>query len=221
MTSLHPPVATRRTRIALFGSFYRGFYVLSELLHGALKDRLHIVGVATDDPTDSLVHPSRRVWQYHHEPHEETMVAELATRNGLSVHRGSINTPEFLLRFSQEWRPELCIMATFGQRIPPAIYQQASLGFFNLHPCIDDGWPSRFAGPNPFQALMNEGIDQARIAMHEIDESFDRGRLIAYSPSVRIPKGASVVDMHKITALAAARLAAEQIEKILDREMCQ
>ncbi len=44
-----------RLRVAVFGSFYRGFYVLHELLEGVIKDRIQVVGVATDDPTQSYV----------------------------------------------------------------------------------------------------------------------------------------------------------------------
>ena len=35
------------TRIALFGSFYRGYYLLDALLNGAQHHRFEVVGVAT------------------------------------------------------------------------------------------------------------------------------------------------------------------------------
>ena len=213
-----PPHLTRsKTRIAVFGSFYRGYYVLSELLQGRLKDRVQVVGVATDDPSQAYVHPQVRVWNYLHAASEETMVRDLAQRHQLVAHCGSVKTESFQTLFTQVWRPDLCVMATFGQRIPPCIFKQPALGFFNLHPCLDDRWPSRYAGSNPFQALIDDQQSYTQIAMHRIDAQFDAGELIAYSERIPIPPGVGVVDLHKITSATAAQLAAAQISIILDR----
>ena len=48
-------------RIAIFGSFYRGFHVLSEMLKGTLAGRVRVVGVATDDVSSNFVSRERRV----------------------------------------------------------------------------------------------------------------------------------------------------------------
>jgi hypothetical protein len=42
-------------RVAVFGSYYRGFYVLNELLFGPLRERVKVVGVATDDTGSSFI----------------------------------------------------------------------------------------------------------------------------------------------------------------------
>ena len=107
---------TRPARIALFGSFYRGFHVLSELLKGPVGRQMMVVGVATDDAGASFVSPARRVWAYPHHASEEAMV----------------------------------------ERIDAQLRSFPRFGFYNLHPCIDDGWPSGYAGPNPFQALLDD-----------------------------------------------------------------
>ena len=217
MSSPKLPSPDARTRIAVFGSFYRGFYVLSEMLQGTLKDRVQVVGVASDDTTQKYVHPHVRVWQYPHATHEETMVPDLAKRHHLQAYCGSVQTEPFQTLFTQDWRPDLCIMATFGQRIPARIFKQPALGFFNLHPCTEGPWPSRYAGSNPFQNLIDEKRSHTAIAMHQIDEDFDAGKLIAYSEPIPIPPGTGVVDLHKITSFTAARLATTQIALILDR----
>ena len=200
----------------MFGSFYRGWYVLHELLRGPLASRVEVVGVATDDPSQRYVTPQRRVWQYPHAPAEETMVRELAASHGLDVYTGRIRSDAFHEILERRWRPELCIMATFGQRIGERVFSHPRLGFYNLHPCTDDGWPSRFAGGNPFQAMQDCGTPHAVIAMHRVDEGFDTGELIAYSEPIGIPPHATVTDLHKITSPTAARLAATQIARILD-----
>lgn len=217
-SSDHPAAAAqagRRPRIAVFGSYYRGYHVLQEMLHGPVSRLADVVGVATDDPSASFVSPHKRVWQYPHEPWEETMVADYARQWGLPVYRGRVKTAAFYECFEREWRPDLCIMATFGQRIDARLFEYPRLGFLNLHPCTDDGWPSRYVGGNPFDALMADGAPYAVMALHHVDAGFDTGALVGYSERFALPAGASVTQMHKLMAPAAARLAAREIERIL------
>jgi methionyl-tRNA formyltransferase len=206
-----------RTRVALFGSFYRGYYVLKELLCGELKDFVTVTGVATDDPSQPFVSPQKRVWQYPHTEREETLVKRVAEREGIAVYNGRVKIPEFYDIFENRWMPDVCIMATFGQIINPRIFRFPRLGFYNLHPCFDDGWPSRYAGGNPFQALLNEGKEYAVIAMHRVDEGIDTGELIAISERIYFPEETNVVDLHKITSPYAAKFAARELKKIIDK----
>lgn len=52
---------SERVRVVLFGSFYRGFYCLDELLHGRISDKCKVAGVATDEVTGK---ETRRIWKY-------------------------------------------------------------------------------------------------------------------------------------------------------------
>ncbi|MYM32076.1 formyltransferase domain-containing protein [Duganella sp. CY15W] len=203
------------TRIAVFGSFHRGFQVLGELLSGPLSQRVQVVGVATDDASADFISRGRRVWSYPHTDSEALMVERLAQSRGLSVYKGRVKSEAFYQLYEQQWRPDICIAATFGQRIDARLFALPRMGFFNLHPCIDDGWPSRYAGPNPFQALMDNGADHVVIALHEVDDGFDTGRLVALSDKVYIPPGASVVDLHKLTSPLAAKFFARELGKML------
>jgi methionyl-tRNA formyltransferase len=212
-------MASRKVRVAVFGSFYRGYYLLSELLTGELSEEIEVVGVATDDPANHFVNPHKRVWQYPHTEYERNMVAILAEQNGLQVFKHRVNEAPFHEIIEDKWRPDLCVMATFGQRIHRRLIDYPTLGFYNLHPCFDDGWPSKYAGGNPFNALMRDGIAYIRVAFHAIDENFDSGDLIAMTPPISIPAEASVVDLHKITSVSAAQLAAKEIRKIIDKGM--
>lgn len=202
-------------RVAVFGSFYRGYHVLHELLYGALAERVSVVGVATDDPDQAFVSPTRRVWQYPHARAERTMVARLAEEHGIEVWLERVKTPEFYRVFEQVWRPDLVIMATFGQKIDGRLYGFPRHGFFNLHPCKDDGWPSRYVGGNPFQSLLNDGSEYCVIALHKVDDGFDTGELVAFSERIAIPPGAGVVDLHKLTSPVAARLAVREMAHLL------
>jgi methionyl-tRNA formyltransferase len=203
-----------KIKIALFGSFYRGFYLLDELLQGASKDLFHVVGVATDDAQETFISSHKRVWQYPHSPLEETMVEQLAHEFGIEVYKGRVKNEDFYIRYEENWTPDFSISATFGQRIDQRLFSYPKMGFFNLHPCIEDGWPSKYAGPNPFKALMEDGHTYTTAALHRVDDGFDTGELMAMSERIAIPPGASVVDMHKISSPVIAKFAISEIIKL-------
>lgn len=96
-----------------------------------------------------------------------------------------------------------------------AAVRVSSLGFYNLHPCIDDGWPSHYAGPNPFKALLDDKSDHVSIALHEVDDGFDTGRLLGLSEKVYFPPGATVVDLHRLSSPTAAKFFASELNKML------
>lgn len=208
-------MSTRKIRIAVFGSFYRGYFVLAELLHGPLKDRFEVVGVATDDAQQSFISASKRVWQYPHSEAEESMVEDLAAEHGLPVYKGRVKDAAFYDLYENQWRPDLSISATFGQRIDARLFEFPEHGFFNIHPCTEDGWPSKYAGPNPFQALKDDGHRYTTAALHRVDAGFDTGELIAMSPRIPMPPDASVVDMHKITSPVIAKFVVPELVKLV------
>lgn len=220
-TSTLPPTPAEtagpdpRWRVAVFGSFYRGLHVLQTLLQGALATQVRVVGVATDDPSQPFVSPHKRVWQYPHTPEEALMVRRCAEQAGLDVYTGRVKTPAFYDLYENTWRPDVCVMATFGQRIDARLHRFPPLGFFNLHPCVEDGWPSRYAGSNPFDALKRDGHRHAVVALHRVDDGFDTGPLLAYSPQVAMPPEASVVDLHRTTAPVAAQLVERELGRLL------
>ncbi|KRB67897.1 formyltransferase family protein [Noviherbaspirillum sp. Root189] len=211
--SSYPPQP--KVRVAVFGSFYRGFHVLSEMLKGSIATQVQVVGVATDDVSSSFVSRERRVWSYPHTQIEEVMVEQLAVAHHVPIYKGRVKTDEFYDIYENNWRPDVCISATFGQRINARLFQYPPMGFYNLHPCINDGWPSHYAGPNPFQALLKDESDHAVIAMHEVDDGFDTGKLVALSEKIYFPPDASVIDLHKASSPLAAKFFAQELAKLL------
>lgn len=207
----------KKIRVALFGSFYRGYYMLSELLHGPHRELFSVVGVATDDVTQGYISRDKRVWRYPHRPEEETMVAEKAKMHGLPVFNGRIKSEPFYEMYERVWRPQLCVSATFGQLVDGRIFNPPEFGFFNVHPSIDDGWPSKYAGPNPFQSLIDDGCDHSRAMLHRVDAGLDTGEAIALSPRVDIPPGVTVVDMHKLTSPVIAKFVIPELLKLVER----
>lgn len=204
----------QKIRIALFGSFYRGYYMLDELLHGPLRDRFVVVGVATDDVTQSYISANKRVWQYPHLPEEETMVERQARQHGIPIYTGRVKCDDFYTTYEHTWRPEICVSSTFGQLIDAQLFTFPKFGFFNIHPCLDDGWPSKYAGPNPFQALRDDGKVHTTAALHRVDSGFDTGDLVAMSARIAMPDHATVIDMHKITSPVFAKFAVPELLRL-------
>lgn len=184
-------------RVALFGSFYGGFHVLSELLEPPLAEMVSVVGVATDDPKQPFTHPKVRLWKYPHARAEEELVWSFAHENELPVYTGRVTTPEFEQMFLEDWRPDLCLMATFGQKIPRHIFQAPSLGFFNFHHS-DEYWPS-YPGPDPIAGMVRDGKTHVVITMHEVTDVLDGGAAVACSHKVPLPPDANAVKVHRIT----------------------
>jgi len=119
-----------------------GYHVLRELLFGPLARRVMVVGVATDDPTQPFTHPTVRLWHYPHTRDDELLVPRFAARQGLPVFTGRVKTPEFFQMFLDDWQPQLCLMATFGQKIPTGLINYPALGFFNFHHSGEPGPPT-------------------------------------------------------------------------------
>ena len=187
-----------RTRVAVFGSFMGGYHVLQELLSGDLASQVQVTGVASDDPTQVFTHASVRLWKYPHSRDDELRVPRFAAERGLPVFTGRIKTPEFYRIFLDEWQPQLCLMATFGQKIPTALINYPPLGFYNFHHSGVDTWPS-YPGPDPIAAMVRDGRTHLVLTIHKVSDVIDGGEFVARSHRVPIPAGINAVGMHRIT----------------------
>jgi methionyl-tRNA formyltransferase len=192
-----PATAPAKIRVAVFGSFLGGYHVLQELLAGDLAHRVTVTGVATDDPTQPFIHAEKRLWKYPHERDDEVITPRFAQAHGLPVFTGRVKTPEFFALFMDEWRPELCLMATFGQKIPTALINYPALGFYNFHHS-GDTWPS-YPGPDPIAAMVRDGRTHLVLTVHKVSDVIDGGEFVARSHPVAIPEGINAVGMHRIT----------------------
>ncbi len=187
--------------------------MLSELLESPLADLVEVVGVATDDPTQSFTHPEVRLWKYPHTRAEELLVWLLARANQLPVYAGRVQTSEFLSLFRDRWRPDLCLMATYGQIIPKRIFEVPTLGFYNFHHS-DGVWPS-YPGPDPIAAMVRDGRSQVVITMHEVIEVLDGGRFVARSHPVPLPKDVNAAALHRVTWPQMGEFIREQVERLI------
>lgn len=199
-----------KLRIAIFGSFYRGEHLIKALLafQEEYPELVEFCGIATDDPFQGYTSPQKRVWQYVDDDEKRVRVeaiATLAREHNIPLRQDKVKTDEFDKAFRQ-WAPDIVYMGTFGQRIPACIFEQPIHGFLNFHPTVDHReWPS-YVGGNPFQDMLSKGEKHGAIALHEVNEKFDDGPLIAYSGNFPIYPEDDVVSLHKRTSIEAAKM---------------
>jgi methionyl-tRNA formyltransferase len=212
---MHPKPIGQRTRVALFASFYRGFFVLDELLRGPCSALVQVVGLATDDPAQPFVSPGKRVWQHPHTRYEQVMVSQMAQAHGIPVYTGRVKSPEFYEMIETQWRPDICVMGTFGQKIDARLFNYPRLGFFNIHPCAYGIWPTRYPGANPYGEMIDDNVTHLNIALHRVGDVFDAGELVGMSESIPLPAKTCVTDLHKLSAPAAGHLVGREIMRII------
>lgn len=203
----------------VFGSFLGGYHVLTELLFGDLAEQVEVVGVATDDPAQPYTNTKVRLWKYPHTPDDETLVRRFALLWNLPVFTGRVKSPEFYDTMANDWRPDLCLMATFGQKIPPPLIQLPKLGFLNFHHS-GPVWPS-YPGPDPIAAMQRDGLSHLVLTMHRVNEKIDDGEFFARSHPVGIPPGINAIEMHRITWPQMGGFISSAVERILDAETIQ
>jgi len=208
--------SARLARIAVFGSFVGGYHVLSELLFGELADRVAVVGVATDDPTQPFTNAKVRLWKYPHTPDDELLVRRFAASQKLPVFTGRVKSPEFHELMVNDWRPSLCLMATFGQKIPNHIIQFPRLGFFNFHHS-GPMWPS-YPGPDPIAAMVRDGRNDLVLTMHKVSDVIDDGEFVTRSHPVAIPAGVNAIELHRITWPQMGGFIRQAVNDILDAD---
>jgi methionyl-tRNA formyltransferase len=174
-----------------------GYHVLNELIFGEISSRVQVVGIATDDPTQPYTSPKVRLWKYPHNPEDETIVRRFAQSLDIPVLTGRVKSPEFHESLVNDWKPDLCLMATFGQKIPKHIIEVPRMGFFNFHHS-GPTWPS-YPGPDPIAAMQRDGLTHLVLTMHRVNELIDDGEFFARSHPVAIPPGINAIEMHRIT----------------------
>lgn len=224
-------------RVAIFGSAWRGLHVLGALLREEMEHPsfLNIVGLATDDVTvepkrKPRISAGKRLWQYM-EPEERVhlqgFIRHLALWSGIDCYTGSVKIPLFSGKGGvlEEWKPDVIVMATFGQLIPPEVFRFPPFGMYNFHP--SDLARGKYPGPDPFTEMMAAGESTTRMTCHHVDEGFDTGHVVGFSPEIPIqtpegeyPDWEGVNGMNRVEALhyhsspAAGQMAVELIRTI-------
>lgn len=127
-------------------------------------------------------------------------VKKLAQTLGLPVFQ-----PQSLRKLSAvtqlaEWKPDLIVVAAFGQILPKAVLEMPSKGCINVHASLLPAW----RGASPIQAAIAHGDPQTGVTIMLMDEGMDTGGILAQR-SVPIRLGTTAIELSDQLAHLGAR----------------
>lgn len=150
--------------IIYFGHGLAGYYGLTRLMRGELKNEIDIKLVITSNNGGE----------------KAELVNNLAKEYDLNVFFEKMSSPE-LLEMISKCNPDLGVVMNFDQRIPTEVVDSIPSGIWNVHP---SDLPKHRGGA-PLEYMIVNG-DDLRISVHEVQEKFDSGNVIYKSQSIPI-----------------------------------
>lgn len=134
-------------------------------------------------------------------------LAEEAQRRGLALLQPeTARAPEFLAQFAA-LRPDLAVVVSYGQILPPAFLATPRLGCVNLHGSLLPRW----RGASPVQAAILAGDAETGVCLQRVVSEVDAGAVLA--------RRATPIAAHETAPELQARLAilgAELLRDFLD-----
>ena len=86
----------------------------------------------------------------------------------------TLRTPDAVAALAS-YRPEIIIVAAYGQLLPPAILDLPPLGCLNIHPSL----LPQHRGPSPVAAAILAGAAATGVSIMQLDAGMDTGPIIA------------------------------------------
>lgn len=103
-------------------------------------------------------------------------IAEIAKKNKLElIHTKRIRTDSVLIEKIKKSKPDLGIVADFGQIIPKEVIDIPEHGILNIHPSL----LPKYRGSAPIQATILNGDEFAGVSIMTIDEKMDAGGIVS------------------------------------------
>jgi methionyl-tRNA formyltransferase len=160
----------------------------------ALAGRYRVIGVVTQPDR-----PAGRGQQLAPPP-----VKTLAERLGLPVIQPRRLREPAAIAQLQEWRPELIVVAAFGQILRPEVLNLPSRGCINVHASLLPRW----RGAAPIQAAILNGDRETGITIMQMDPGVDTGAILA--------QRAMIIQENDTAGTLSERLAALGAELLLE-----
>jgi len=117
-----------------------------------------------------------------------------------------VKDPLFLAELA-ELRPELIVVAAFGQILPPAILDLPPLGCVNVHPSL----LPKYRGSAPFQWAIIKGETRTGVSVYRMDQGMDTGPLLL-TREVEIAEAETAEELGKRLAEVGGELVIEAIK---------
>jgi len=207
----HTP--TQPLRVAVFASHLHGAAALVAVL---ANPALRVVLVATDDPSNPICNPTRRVWQHGASDELRDAVPAVARAAGLSAWTGGINGDDFMAQVRVA-SPDVLLATVFGQRILAPLEYVAGRAY-NLHPTVPGLALAATRGASPFERAAAVGASRVRFTIHRMTPQFDAGEELAHSPEVAPPKPGAVLAFLAATSPMIGTFVADLFPVILRRD---
>ena len=133
-------------------------------------------------------------------------VKTLAESLGLPVIQPlRLKEPEAMQQL-RDWKPELIVVAAFGQILKPEVLELPRLGCINVHASLLPRW----RGAAPIQAAILHGDDQSGVTIMRIDPGLDTGPILNQRATTITPQD-TAESLGKRLAQAGANLLIETL----------
>ncbi len=164
------------------------------IIDGLIRDEWNVVGTVTQP--DRPRGRGRKV--------SVSPVKQVALEQGIPVLQpGSIKDPAFSPAL-RELRPDLAVVAAFGQILSAEVLSVPPLGCFNIHASI----LPRYRGAAPIQWAIMNGEGETGITIFHMDEGTDTGNALAVTPLAIDPEETYGELADRLAALAVRILPA-------------
>lgn len=126
--------------------------------------------------------------------------------------------PEILANYKLQianYKPDLIIVAAYGQILPKEILAIPKFGCLNIHPSL----LPKYRGPSPIQAAILNGDKETGVSIFLMDEKIDRGKIISNSRFLISDEKIIYPELLKKLAEKGADLLIKTISKWLKNEI--
>lgn len=199
--------------IIFFGSTSDSVIVLSTL-HQALDTKIkgHIVAVVTQPPrpvgrSQEITSTPVEIWA---KEHHITVLSFASDDQKAWLYKNESEVINTLSSFSAD----ICISASYGQKIPHETIQKAQYGGVNVHPSFLPHWK----GADPVPWAIAAGDHQVGVSIVTIADKFDDGKILAQKKEAVLPTDTSDPLRTKLFTLGAALLV-ETLPKYIDKSI--
>jgi methionyl-tRNA formyltransferase len=128
-------------------------------------------------------------------------------------HNIPVEQPEIIKNLKlkiKNLKPDLGILAAYGQIIPKDILDIPKFGFLNIHPSL----LPKYRGPSPIQFTILNGEKKSGVTIILMDEKIDHGPIISQK-SLEIKEQETAETLHNKLAQLGAYLLLETVPKLV------
>lgn len=109
----------------------------------------------------------------------------------------------------RQWKPDVIIVAAFGQILPKEILEMPRYGCLNIHASL----LPKYRGAAPIQQAVIDGAEESGVTIMQMDEGLDTGDMLKKA-SVRLDKKETGESLHDKLAVLGGPLVLEVLREL-------